>query len=1043
MSVSEIFIRRPIATSLLAVGLFILGGAAFNLLPVAPLPHVDFPTISVRAQLPGADPETVAATVAAPLERRLGEIPGITEITSSSGQDSTRITVQFDLGRDITAAARDVEAAINASGADLPVDLPNPPTYHKANPSDSPILILAVTSKTLDPGKLYDACDTIMAQRMSQVDGVAQVTTSGADKPAVRVRVNPAALTATGLSFEDVRTAIQQANVTAPLGGLNGGQQALTLTANDQISTAAEYGPLILRQSNGAITRLSDVASVIDGVGNTKQAGWFNQGKAVLIIIQKQADANVIDTVDSIKAMLPQLEKWMPAGTSVSVMSDRTVTIRASVADVELSLLISVVLVIMVVLVSLGRITPTLAASVTVPLSLAGTFVAMWLLDYSLDNISLMALTISVGFVVDDAIVMIENIARHVEMGKSRMDGAIAGAKEITFTVISISVSLVAVFIPLLFGGGIIGRLFREFAVTLTIAIAVSAVVSITVTPMVYAHLRLRPGGKGTLNFLQFGERAFRYAEDRYVKALDWTMRNQLLMMLVMLGTIAITIWLYIVVPKGFFPQQDTGMLSGVTEGRTDISFQAISDRHQKALQVILSDPAVAAVGSFVGVGGFISTGNQGRMFISLKPLSERKLSADAVINRLRPKLAKIEGINVFLQANQDIRVGGRSSKAQYQYAISSESLADLRAWTPKLIDQLKKTPGIQDVSSDQDAAGQQVNLVIDRDAATRLGVSVQDIDQIMQDAYAQRQVSTIYTQRNQYTVVLEIDPALQQGPSSLQQIFIKSTNGQAIPLSAVAHFERGVAPVSITHQGQFPAATITFNLGPGSSLSDATNQVETAARIIRMPASIHGEFAGNAKAFTDFLSTQPLLIGSALLAIYIVLGVLYENLLHPITIISTLPSAGLGALLALMATGNDFSLIAAIGIILLMGIVKKNGIMLVDFAIDAERNRGLSPVEAITEACKTRFRPITMTTLAAMLGALPLALGGGNGSELRHPLGVAIIGGLIVSQFLTLFTTPVVYLALARMVPGHHQGRAGGQATRRMGGDSTGAAHA
>ena len=1043
MSFSEIFIRRPIATSLLAIGLFILGGVAFFLLPVAPLPQVDFPTISVRAQLPGADPETVAATVAAPLERRLGEIPGVSEITSSSGQNSTGITVQFNLDRDIIAAARDVEAAINASGADLPVDLPTPPTYRKVNPSDAPILILAVSSATLDPGKLYDACDTILAQRISQVDGVSQVTTSGADKPAVRVRVNPGALAAAGLGFEDVRTAIQQANVTQPLGGIDGLQQAQTITANDQLNTAADYGSLILRSSNGAITRLADVASVIDGVGNDKQAAWFNKGKAVLVIIQKQVNANVIDTVDQIKAQLPQLERWMPAGTTVSVLNDRTVTIRASVSDVELSLLISIVLVIMVVFVSLGRITPTLAASVTVPLSLAGTFGAMWLLGYSLDNISLMALTISVGFVVDDAIVMIENIARHVEQGKSRMAGAIAGAKEITFTVMSISVSLVAVFIPLLFGGGIIGRLFREFAVTLTVAIAISAIVSITVTPMVYAHLQFRPSGRGALGFLQFGQRAFTWSEKQYERGIVWTMRHRHLMMIVMLATIVATGWLYVIVPKGFFPQQDTGMITGVTEGRTDISFQAISDRHQKVLATILSDPAVQAVGSFVGVGGFITTGNQGRMFISLKPLDQRHATADQVINRLRPKLAKIEGVNVFLQAGQDIRVGGRSSKAQYQFVLWTESLADLRHWTPIMIDQLKKTPGLFDVSSDQDAAGQQVNLVIDRDAAMRMGVAVEDIDQVLEDAFAQRQVSTIYTQRNQYTVVLEVDPADQQGPSALKNIFLKSSSGTAIPLSAVARFESGVAPVSLTHQGQFPAATLTFNLGPGASLGDAANHIADAARAIRMPASIHTEFAGNAKAFTDFVSTQPVLIGSALLAIYIVLGVLYENLLHPITIISTLPSAGIGALLALIATGNDFTLIAAIGIILLMGIVKKNGIMLVDFAIDGERNRGLTAEEAIMEACRTRFRPITMTTLAAILGALPLALGGGNGSELRHPLGVAIIGGLFVSQFLTLFTTPVVYLALAKLVPGHHQGRGGTSATRRMGGDSSGAAHA
>jgi hydrophobe/amphiphile efflux-1 (HAE1) family protein len=1023
VGISAVFVHRPVATLLLAVGLFLVGAAAFVFLPVAPLPRVDFPTIRVQAKLPGADPETMAATAAAPLERRLGEIPGVTEMTSTSSEGASSIVVQFDLDRDIEGAAHDVEAAINASGSDLPVDLPTPPTYRKLNPSDSPILILAVTSTTLSPGKLYDACDSILNQRISQVEGVAQVTVSGADKPAVRVQVDPDRLTTTGLGLEDVRTAIDGANVNEPKGTLNGPRQSYSVAANDQLTTAASYAPLLLRSNDATSLRLSDVARVTDSVENDRQAGWYDNGSAVIVIIQKQADANVIETVDRIKAILPQLERWMPPGSKVSVLADRTQTIRASVDDVEMTLMISIVLVVLVVLFSLGRVTPTVAAIVTVPLSLAGTFAVMWLMDYSLNNISLMALIVSVGFVVDDAIVMIENIARHAEHGESPLEAAVRGAREITFTVISISVSLVAVFIPLLFMGGIIGRMFREFAVTLTVAIAISAVVSITVTPTVYGQLLKRPKKLTDNWFTGAGERCFAWLQRHYERGLEWVLRHHFLTLCGMLLTVVLTVLLYIVVPKGFFPQQDTGMIIGNTDARTDISFQAMKVRQMEVNRIILSDPAVEGLGSAIGSNGPASGSSHGRIYIALKPLSERDVSADQVVNRLRAKLAHVEGMNTFLQASQDIRVGGRSSKAEYQLSLRDESLEEMREWTPKFISRLKQEPGVTDVSSDQDAASLQENVIIDRDAASRLNVSVEAIDQVLQDAFAQRQISNIYTHRNQYHVVMEVTGKYQQGPDALKHIFVKAEDGTPVRLSAVARFEMGLAPVSITHEGQFPAATLTFNLPPGKTLSDANDSIRKVANELRMPPSVHMEFAGNAKAFAESTQDEPILIGAALLAIYIVLGILYENTFHPLTILSTLPSAGIGALLAIIianridpAAGYNLSIISLIGVILLMGIVKKNGIMLVDFAIIAERAHGKTPLQAMVEACDKRFRPILMTTLAAVLGAVPLIVAGGNGAELRRPLGISIVGGLIVSQFLTLYTTPVVYLYLSRL---------------------------
>ena len=1026
MGLSELFIRRPVATFLLAAGLFMAGVVAFLTLPIAPLPRVDFPTISVSAKLPGANPETMAATAAAPLERRLGEIAGVSELTSTSSTGSTSITAQFDLDRDINGAARDVQAAINASGSDLPADLPNPPTYRKVNPADTPILILAVTSNIIDSAHLYDACDSILSQKISQIPGVAQVTVSGADKPAVRIQVDANALASAGISLEDVRTKVAATNDNIAMGSLNGVARSMAISTNSQITHAADYATLLLATNGATNLRLSDVATVRDDVENNRQAGWFNLDKGIIIIIQKQPDANVIEVVNGIKQIMPQLERWMPNGTKIEVLADRTTTIRASVNDVELTLLISSVLVVLVVLFSLGRVTPTLAASITVPLSLAGTFAAMHLLGYSLNNISLLALTISVGFVIDDAIVIIENITHHVEAGEGPIQAAITGAQEITFTVISISLSLIAVFIPLLFMGGIIGRLFREFAVTLSVSVAISVIISLTVTPTVYAVLMVwrQKTGRKTQPITRVGEYFYDWLQKHYLNGLDWVLRHRPFMLLVMVATIGLTVYMYIVAPKGFFPQQDTGLLIGTVEARTDISIAAMAKKQFEVNKIVMSDPAVAASGSAVGSNGGANA-NQGRIFISLKPLEERKVSADAIINRLRPKLAKIDGVATFLQAAQDIRVGGRSSKAQYQFVLSDESLEELREWTPKLLDALKNEKDITDLTSDQDKAAAEFILEVDRDRLAQLGVTMSDFDQVLQDAFAQRQISTMYGIRNQYHVVMELLPKDQLDTSSLDKIYIKSSTGEQVRLSSVAKITSSFAPVSVQHQGQFPASTLSFNLPPGSSLGDASARIEQVTASIGMPPTVHSMFAGNAAAFADSLKDEPLLIAAAFIAIYLVLGILYENVWHPLTIISTLFSAGLGALLALRVWGLDLSLISIIGVILLMGIVKKNGIMLVDYAINAER-MGKSQEEAIREACARRFRPIMMTTLAAVLGALPLILTGGNGSELRAPLGVAIVGGLLVSQLLTLYTTPVVYLALDRF----NRGKLAGERT-------------
>jgi hydrophobe/amphiphile efflux-1 (HAE1) family protein len=1021
MGFSAPFITRPIATILLSLGLLLAGAVAYRFLPISALPSLDIPTIVVIAARPGADPETMANSVAAPLERRLGEISGVTEITSTNSIGNTSVVVQFDIDRDINGAARDVQAAINAAITDLPSDLPTRPYYRKFNPADAPILTLALSSDTLTTAQIYDAADSILAQRLSQSEGVSQVTVNGAEKPAVRVRLDPVRLAAAGVSGEDVFNAIRNTNVLQPTGAFQGPDRAESIGINGQLSQAAEYAPLVIKAGNGAILRLSDVATVVDGVANTRLAAWNGKQPAILLTITKEAGANVIETVNRIKDLLPQLMEWLPANIQLTVISDRTTTIRASVNDVQYTLLVTIALVLLVVLMFMRRLMPTIAAAATVPLSICGTLAGMWFLGYSLDNFSLMALTISVGFVVDDAIVMIENIVRHRERGADPMRAALIGSRQIGFTVMSISISLVAVFIPLIFMGGIMGRLFHEFAVTMTIAIAVSAVVSLTLTPMICGQymrgdIKAPPRGRLAGRLDRGLERRFTAAQRFYARTLGWALEHRGFMLLLTLATIVLTVRLYIDLPKGFIPLQDTGILIGSTLASPDVSFQAMEDRQREVVDVVLADPAVASVGSTVGVSNGWSSINRGNLTVSLKPLSERGISSEAVIARLRGPLEKLGGVQTTLFSAQDLRGGGRQGGAQFQYAMVTQDINALRHWAVALEDKLRETPGIADVTSDQDRAGPQVNVVIDRDAAARLGISTSAIDDALNNAYSQRQISTIYAQRNQYKVVLEVDPRLQTDPSLLDRIYVGATGGKQVPLSTVAHFERGTAPLAVRHQGQFPAATLSFNLAPGMALGDAEAAVDNASRELRMPEDVHTEFAGNARFMQQSLATQPLLIGAALISIYIVLGVLYESLLHPLTIISTLPSAGLGALLALLITGNDLSIMGMIGIILLMGIVKKNAIMLVDFALEAERQRGLSPARAIHQACLERFRPIMMTTLAALLGALPLAFAFGTGAELRQPLGISIVGGLIVSQILTLYTTPVVYLSLERL---------------------------
>jgi len=1017
MNFSYPFIVRPVGTTLLAIGLLLVGIVAYRFLAVASMPNVELPTIRVTASRPGADPAIIAATVAAPLERQLGTIAGVTEITSVSSLGQTSITVQFDLSRKIEGAARDVQAAINASLTDLPSDLPSIPSFRKFNPAAAPVLILALTSRTIPASAIYDAADTVVAQRISQVAGVADVTVSGAEQPAVRVRVNPGAAASAGISLEQVRTAIAGANAQSPIGVLDGGELAETIGINDQLRRAPDYRTLVVKSSNGNIVRLSDIASVEQSTRNSRSGAWFNKQPSVLLIITKQGDANVIETVDNIRALIPEIKRWIPADIDISILSDRTGTIRASVNDMQWTLAGTIALVMLVVFLFLRRATPTLAAGVTVPLSLAGTCALMWCVGFSIDNLSLMALAVSVGFVVDDAIVMIENVFRNMEKGHSPLRATIEGARQIGFTVISISISLIAAFIPLLFMGGIVGRAFREFSVTLVFAIVISTIVSLTVTPMICAHYIRSVPSRTETRFDRVVEWVLSRLTRAYGSSLTVLLEHRVLMMIVFAATVALTVDLYIKTPKGFFPQDDTGLIFTSTRAAPDISYRAMVDMQTRVRDIIIDDPAVSGVGSSVGGSAWSASVNQGRLFVSLKPLAERgNVPTNRVIDRLRPKFARIPGIEVYMFPAQDVRVGGRQGRSQYQFTLWSSDLDELLKWVPRTVERVKTVPGVVDVSTDREQGGFQLNVAIDRPAAARYGVRVQDIDAALANAYAQRQVSTIYTQRNQYRVILEVDPLYQRDPNNLSQIYVPGTGGAQVPLSNVARFERGIAPLVINHQGQFPAVTISFGLKEGVALEAATADVQQAVLEMRLPDIIQAEFAGDAKAFAASAGAQPLLILAALIAIYLVLGVLYESLAHPLTIISTLPSAGLGALLALQVSGSELTIIAFIGIILLIGLVKKNGIMMVDFALDAERTRGLPPERAIYEACMERFRPILMTTLAALLGAVPLVIASGPGSELRRPLGITIIGGLLVSQILTLYTTPVIYLLLDRL---------------------------
>jgi multidrug efflux pump len=1108
MNISQPFVERPIATTLLTAAIALAGAFAYVRLPVSPLPQVDYPTISVSASLPGADPETVSTSVAEPLERYLGEIADVTEITSQSSTGQTRITLQFDLDRDINGAARDVQAAINAAAADVSTSLSSNPTYRKVNPADAPLMILALTSQTLTRGQLYDAASNVLQQRLSQLDGIGQVSIGGATLPAVRVELNPTAMFRYGIGLEDVRAALASANANSPKGAIEEGDHRFQLYTNDQASHASEYRPLIIAYRNASAVRLEDVADVEDSVQDLRNAGRANGQPSVLVILSRQPGANIIDTVDQVKAELPQLEAALPSDVNLSIVSDRSGTIRASLADTKWTLMVAVALVTFVVFLALGDVRAALVPAVVVPISLIGTFSGMYLLGFSLDNLSLMALTIATGFVVDDAIVVLENISRHVEEGMPRRDAALRGAREVGFTVVSISISLVAVFIPILLMGGIVGRLFREFTATLSLAILISMVISLTTTPMMCALILRLPGERRSPR-RGFMERSVGW----YERTLAWSLRHGGWVMLALLITVGLNVLLFTVIPKGFFPQEDTGLITGGIVADQSISFQLMKDKLIQLMNIVQADPAVESVAGFTGAGsgGGGSQTNTGSVYVLLKPLSVRKMSSDEVIARLRTRLSQVPGGRLFLQTVQDIRVGGRQSNAQFQFTLQADKVSDLYEWGPKLVQALQTSPIVADVNSDQQQKGLETDVTYDRATAARLGITVSQMDGTLYDAFGQRQVSTIYNALNQYHVVMEVAPRYWQSPESLKDIYVSTSGGAAtgtqgsnlltvggggasstavggagsagavsaggstgsatgstsggasvagaggsaaagaaitsnsvrnaltnsiantgrgavssgaavsarqetmVPLAAASSYAAGTTRLSVNHHGLFAATTISFNLQPGMSLSDATRAVTQAMEDIHMPTNIHGTFAGTAGTFQQSLSSEPLLIAAALLAVYIVLGVLYESYVHPITIISTLPSAGVGAVLALMVWHTEFSIIAMIGVILLIGIVKKNAIMMIDFAIHAERTLGLAPREAIYQACLLRFRPIMMTTLAALLGAIPLAVSYGNGAELRRPLGISIVGGLIVSQVLTLYTTPVLYVYLDR----------------------------
>ena len=1077
MNISEPFIRRPVATTLLTVGLALAGGIAYFKLPVAPLPQLDTPTISVNAQMAGASPDVMAATVATPLERHLGQIADVTEMTSSSSTGAAHVTLQFGLNRDIDGAARDVEAGINAARADLPTALRSNPTYHKVNPADAPMLILALTSKTLTPGQLYDAADTILQQKLSQVSGIGQVQIGGSSLPAVRVELNPNALFKYGIGLEDVRAALAAANANTPKGSMDVGGRRYQIYTNDQATKAAEYRNLIIAYRNGAAVRVADVGEVLDSVENVRNLGLANGQPAVLVILYRQPGANIIDTVDRVKALIPSLKASIPTDIDMRVAMDRTVTIRASLRAVETTLLMAIALVILVVFLFLRNGRATAVPAVAVPISLLGTFGAMYLLGYSLDNLSLMALIIATGFVVDDAIVVLENITRHMEAGTPRFEAAIQGAREVGFTVLSMSLSLVAVFIPILMMGGIVGRLFREFSITLSVAVLISLLVSLTTTPMMCSRLirQSDPARQGRL--FRVTEHAFEAVLHFYARTLRWALRNGGLMMVLLAATVVFNIYLYIVIPKGFFPQQDTGRLIGGIQADQAISFQSMSGKLRQFISIVQADPAVDSVVGFTGGGsGGGGQTNSGFIFVSLKAKAQRPLSADEVIGRLRPRLNQVAGARLFLQAAQDIRTGGRQSNAQYQYTLQADNVADLYKWAPKLAEALQHAPVLTDVNSDQQQNGQDIQLVIDRDTASRLKLNPAAIDNTLYDAFGQRDVSTIYNALNQYHVVMEVAPQYWQSPDALRSLWVSTAGGtvsgtqgtnavagtvistktaasssaatvaadtarnqavnrlansgrgavstgaadstaaeQMVPLAAFTHYAAGNTPLAVNHQGSFVATTISYNVAPNASISDAHAAINKAINDIGMPATIHGGYQGTAQAAQQSMSNEPMLILSALAAVYIVLGVLYESYIHPITILSTLPSAGAGAVLALRLFNTEFSIIALIGVILLIGIVKKNAIMMIDFALDAQRREHRQPEDAIYTASLLRFRPIMMTTMAAMLGALPLAFGSGDGAEMRQPLGISIVGGLIVSQVLTLYTTPVMYLYLER----------------------------